>query len=123
MKYKKFTALAFVLISYIIFSNLIGIEYEYYGAYYSSSSTNVSGTKEIIRPSHSVEALVKRHRVWFGLVPSYGFRRIGFANGRIILYDPGSLKDYHDYFLMFFISLAIIFVILELINFKFGKKE
>jgi F0F1-type ATP synthase membrane subunit a len=108
MKYKKFLLLPSILILYILFVNLISIDYEVYGTSYSVIKNPLSSnTNEEITTSHQLEVIVKRHRILFGLLPSYGFRSMGFARGSLILYNPGSLKDFHIAFLIFFTILAI----------------
>jgi hypothetical protein len=116
MKYKKFLLLPSALILYILFVNLIGIDYETRGTSYSILKNPLSGTggNEQIAASHQLEVVVKRHRELFGLLPSYGFRNIGVARGNLVMYNPGPLKDFHLSFLAFFIILTIILVFLEI---------
>jgi F0F1-type ATP synthase membrane subunit a len=107
MKYKKFLLLPSILILYILFVNLISIDYEVYGTSYSVIKNPLSSnTNEEITTSHQLEVIVKRHRILY-FFPSYGFRSMGFARGNLILYNPGSLKDFHIAFLIFFTILAI----------------
>ena len=125
MKYKKFLLLPSILILYILFVNLVGIDYEAYGTSYSVLKNPLSGTggNEQIAASHQLEVVVKRHRELFGLLPSYGFRNIGVARGNLIMYNPGSLKDFHLAFLIFFIILTIILVFLEIRGRKQSQEE
>jgi hypothetical protein len=121
MKYKKFLLLPSILILYILFVNLISIDYEVYGTSYSVIKNPLSSnTNEEITASHQLEVIVKRHRILFGLLPSYGFRSMGFARGNLILYNPGSLKDFHIAFLIFFTILAISLIFWEI---KTKKQE
>jgi hypothetical protein len=116
MKYKKFLLLPSVIILYILFINLISIDYEIYGTSYSVLKNPLSGTggNEQIAASHQLEVVVKRHRELFGLLPSYGFRNIGVARGNLVMYNPGPLKIFHLAFLGFFIILTMILVFLEI---------
>jgi len=114
----KFLILPLVLIVYIIFTNLIGIDYEAYGTSYSilktGFSTNQHGGSEHIAASHQLDVIVKRHRIFFDLIPSYGFRSIGVARGNLVMYNPGSLSIFHRIFLAFFIALTIALILLEI---------
>jgi hypothetical protein len=119
MRYKKFLILPSVLIIYILFINLLAVDNEVYGTSYSVIKTS-SNINEEITTSHQLEVIVKRHRILFGLLPSYGFRSMGFVRGNLILYDPGPLKDFHIAFLIFFIILAISLIFWEI---KTKKQE
>jgi hypothetical protein len=112
MKYKKFLLLPLAFLLYLIFINSVAINYEIQGTSYSVSKGSGS-TNEQIATSHQLEVIVKRHRILY-FFPSYGFRSIGFARGNLIMYNPGPLKDFHLYFLIFFTILAIILVFLEI---------
>jgi|YelNatPaOPRAMG01_1025707.scaffolds.fasta_scaffold00618_49 uncharacterized protein YpmB len=120
MRYKKFLILPIILLIYIIFINLISVDYEFYGTSYSVIKNPLSSNTEKITTSHQLEVVVKRHRILFGLLPSYGFRSMGFVRGNLILYDPGPLKDFHIAFLIFFIILAISLIFWEI---KTKKQE